>query len=342
VLEGGNLYFQVVFLLVSAQLEFYTNFVGKHHDFPCSLSSFENLKPWWVRRLWVWNTCCCRYHQELTELMIAIDVMRTDKKGVHSDCSCDCIVVCGGLDCGLTSRFCNVHRETFGRLTNLWTSILCEKGELSMWHKRSCLLGECVECGVNLLRVCPFEMSSVNLVKWKSIGYKVVGTTEEGNQRKASTLEYRETTPCELIEYLKPRLQAFVLHNYVASWQDFQFRELLSSVPPDTLVSCVDFSENYTLKVQNEIQSMHWHNDQVTILVHIAYQLNPGWTLENQELLLNKEVHYYILDDRTHDSLFVQHCFLLNWNHVLGKGLECSRDCAVHEGTVFQSACGAT
>jgi hypothetical protein len=99
VLEGGNLYFQVVFLLVSAQLEFYTNFVEKHPDFPCSLSSFENLKPWWVRRLRVWNTCCYRYHQELTELIIAIDGMRTNKKGIHSDCT----VVCGGVDCGLFS-----------------------------------------------------------------------------------------------------------------------------------------------------------------------------------------------------------------------------------------------
>jgi hypothetical protein len=123
-----------------------------------------------------------------------------------------------------------------------------------------------------------------------------------------------------LLDYLKPKLQAFVLHNYVASWQDLQFRELFSSVPPGTLVSCVDFSENYTLKVQNEIQSMHWHNDQVTILVHITYRLNDAWTMENEEPLLKKEVHYYISDDRTHDSLFVQHCFLLNWQHVVEGG----------------------
>jgi hypothetical protein len=177
------------------------------------------------------------------------------------------------------------------------------------------------EAASGVERMLLFEMSSEKLVKWKSIGYKVVGTTEEGNQRKASTLEYQETTPRELIQYVKPKLQAFLLHNYVASWQDFQFREFFSSVPPNTLVSCVDFSENYTLKVQNEIQSMHWHNDQVTILVHITYRLNLAWTLENEEPLLNKEVHYYISDDRTHDSLYVQHCFLLNWKHVQGEGV---------------------
>jgi hypothetical protein len=120
-----------------------------------------------------------------------------------------------------------------------------------------------------------------------------------------STLEYWETTPHEFVEYVKPKLTAFVLHNYVASWQDLQFKELFSSVPPNTLISCVDFSENYTLKIQNEIQSMHWHNEQVTILIHITYRENPDWSLENKEPLLLKEIHYYISDDQTHDSLFV-------------------------------------
>jgi hypothetical protein len=77
---------------------------------------------------------------------------------------------------------------------------------------------------VKLLLVCPLEITSEEVVKWKSIGYKLVGIIEEGNLRKASTLEYCETTPRELLDYLKPKLQAFVLHNYVASWQDLQFR----------------------------------------------------------------------------------------------------------------------
>jgi hypothetical protein len=35
-----------------------------------------------------------------------------------------------------------------------------------------------------------------------------------------------------------------------------------------------------------------------------------------------KEIHYYLFDDRTHDSLFVQHCFLLNWDHVNSQGFK--------------------
>jgi hypothetical protein len=36
-------------------------------------------------------------------------------------------------------------------------------------------------------------MTSEKLVKWKTIGYKVVGTTDKGNPKKAATLEYHES-----------------------------------------------------------------------------------------------------------------------------------------------------
>ena len=54
-----------------------------------------------------------------------------------------------------------------------------------------------------------------------------------------------------------------MLHNYVASWHDYHFKELFASIPSRTLISYIEFSKNYTLKVQYKIQSMHWHNDQV-------------------------------------------------------------------------------
>ena len=74
------------------------------------------------------------------------------------------------------------------------------------------------------------------------------------------------------------------------------------------------------MKIQNETQSMHWRSQQVLILVHIAYRLNPNWSNENNEPLLLKEVHYYVSDDKVHDSLYVQHCFLMHWNFMKDLG----------------------
>jgi hypothetical protein len=46
---------------------------------------------------------------------------------------------------------------------------------------------------------------------------------------------------------------------------------LPSTHTQDTIVSCIDFFDNYAFKVQNEIQDMHWFTFQITILVHITY-----------------------------------------------------------------------
>ncbi len=83
---------------------------------------------------------------------------------------------------------------------------------------------------------------------------------EESKEKKASKVEYNEAPPRDLIQYLKPCLKEFVLHNYVAHWQDVWFKEVLSIVSNDMVISCIDLSKNYTMKVHNEIQNMHWHN----------------------------------------------------------------------------------
>jgi hypothetical protein len=65
---------------------------------------------------------------------------------------------------------------------------------------------------------------------------------------------------------------------------------------------------------------MHWHSTQVTILVMISYCRNPTYDpcMHNSELL--KDVQYFISDDPSHDTGFVQHSFLLHWDFMKGQG----------------------
>jgi hypothetical protein len=163
-------------------------------------------------------------------------------------------------------------------------------------------LGQCHNCGVDIFKVCPKEFQSKKLIFWKSIRYEVVGFAEEGKEKKASKMEYNETPPCDLIQYLKPCLKELVLHNYVTCWQDVQCKEVLNIVSDDMVISCIDFSINYTTKVQNEIQNMHWHNFQVTILVHITYRHNPNYDHVDLNSQVLQVVHYYVSDDNSHDT----------------------------------------
>ncbi len=78
------------------------------------------------------------------------------------------------------------------------------------------------------------------------------------------------------------------------------------------IFSCVDFSKNYTMKIQHKVQNKHWHNFQVSILIHISYQHNPLVDVINLDSTIIKEIHYYVFDDPNHDSLFVQHVFMLH------------------------------
>jgi hypothetical protein len=83
----------------------------------------------------------------------------------------------------------------------------------------------------------------------RSLGYEVIGHIEEGKEKKASKVEFHVTPPRELIAYLKPCLKQFVLHKFLARWQDAQFKELMEAMPTGSMISCVDFSKNYTMRI---------------------------------------------------------------------------------------------
>jgi hypothetical protein len=50
--------------------------------------------------------------------------------------------------------------------------------------------------------------------------------------------------------------------------------------------------------------------------VHITYHHNPAPDPAHPKSKILKEVHYYILDEKEHDTLYVQHAFKLNWEFL--------------------------
>ena len=57
------------------------------------------------------------------------------------------------------------------------------------------------------------------------------------------------------------KTQLYVKHVDVACWQDERFKTCRDTFPIGTILSVVDFAENYTLQPQNEIQSQYYHSD---------------------------------------------------------------------------------
>jgi hypothetical protein len=179
----------------------------------------------------------------------------------------------------------------------------------------------CDSCGIQKLQFYPTELSTDLLIKWRRVSYVVVGKNRSEGEKKVPQLQYMETPPRVLIEYLKPKLVKYVLHNFISKRQEKEFKRTLSRLQPDTILSCIDFSQNYSMKVQDEVQSMHWHSQQITILVHITYMWNPEYDEQVPESRILKESHYYVSDEKEHDSLYVQHAFNLHWEFLKQKSL---------------------
>ncbi len=147
------------------------------------------------------------------------------------------------------------------------------------------------------------------MVKWKQFSMEKI-ITKKGEEKKKLRLLYESIISSELMQYLKPKLQFFACHNFVASWQDKMFKSCLPNLLDDTIVSMIDFAKNYSFEIQNEVQSMHWHNYQVTILVHITWVRNPNLHDESNKTLM--KYYFYISDNKSHDSYFVQHYLIIH------------------------------
>ena len=156
------------------QTTFFLRFTEAHPECSVRQRAFERLKPWWVRKLKERNTCCCIYHVQMDFMKVALGLLRDKQRGVHSSSSCTCeCSVCKGEIPGA----CHAHEAIFKRITLMWESCVCPKGELDVWHKLECLMGECPNCGFELFALCPLELSGTNsfIVKGKCFEYYEVG-----------------------------------------------------------------------------------------------------------------------------------------------------------------------
>lgn len=215
------------------------------------MRAFEGLKPYFVKKCKDRNVCWCKYHVELDMLREALNAIRDARKGVHSSISCSCSCLVCASSC---VDSCCAHLSKCDGVTKLWEQVVCPKGESDEFHKHDCLMGTCPQCGVNTLPLCPLEISSASFkLKWRCFSYEVVGVNDDGEPRKRITEVFRETLCFEFFEYLKPKLQQFVSHNFIARWQDVQCRISMKELPADAILSHVDFAENYSFEIQNEI-----------------------------------------------------------------------------------------
>jgi hypothetical protein len=176
--------------------------------------------------------------------------------------------------------------------------MLCPKIPGFDWHSLTCLKGECPNCGFWRIPICHRELDRENdsLMSWRRFEMVTVGgKTKKGDVKKVIRLEYKLTSPRVFLAFAKPKISHFLMHQHVARWQDVQYKASVANLKEGEILSLIDFAENYSFKGQDEIQSQHWYNFQLTILVHITYSVNPSYNhLDSQLKGLKTDYYYYI------------------------------------------------
>lgn len=289
-------------------MELYNTFKLQHPNMKISLRCFEGLKPWFVRKLKDRYTCCCIVHVQMIFLKEAINHMR-QKQGMHGiGCACMCAICMSEENPGM----CQAFTHLFTSINKLCESVLCAKPSDCTFHMLSCLMGDCQQCGPSRMILCPKERIETSFQLTVKVFEDV---SNEGATKKRKDLSIKQMDCKDFVDLLQRHMRLYIKHSFIATWQAQQFRECIKRFPNDVVVSVIDFAENYSFKEQNEIQSMHWYCSQVTILVHITYVRD-----EAENVL--KFIHFYISDDKEHDTLFVQHCLQLHIVWMQDKGFK--------------------
>ena len=120
----------------------------------------------------------------------------------------------------------------------------------------------------------PLKIENIDVTKKLSCkSYKYVkNETKLGIETKGLEYVEEEFPVLTFMDKFKKLIQPYICHTFFAKWQAQQFQTLRDNFPLGTIVSVVDFVENYSFVHQKEIQSYYYFNKQVTIMVHVCYR----------------------------------------------------------------------
>ena len=133
---------------------------------------------------------------------------------------------------------------------------------------------ECSQCGVDRFKLFPEDDSSdgAPLIKWERFEYIICGKDSSGKDKKRLQIVQKETKPSEMFRYFKHLLVGFPAHQFRASWQHEQFKQLMANLPLHHACCIHDYSENYSCRYQQEAQSLYFAQNQVSLHVTILFR----------------------------------------------------------------------
>ena len=151
---------------MSIQLDFCTSFKASHDQVKVSFICFWRLRPFFIRRLRDFKSCCCKCHMEMAEIVVGFNNMRSPRFHFPSTPeSCSCKAVCcdtGDKAVQEGAVKCQAPVHVYKRTLELWEQSLCLRPNGSDWHALKCVTGQCGRCGFHLILLCDMEFDRGN------------------------------------------------------------------------------------------------------------------------------------------------------------------------------------
>ena len=163
---------------------------------------------------------------------------------------------------------CKYHQNTKLQISSLGISeidykVLIEKSVCSI-DNRSCMM--------HLCNSCPKEQGVIEFLD----SLESVSDKEEFKYKqwvsvdRCSLVETIEQTS-EFIQSLSEKIVKLTRHHYIAKSQSSFLNNLKKNLNTNEAILLLDFSENYSFIIQDEVQSYHWKNVQCTVHPFVLY-----------------------------------------------------------------------
>ena len=239
-------------------------FLKENPEVKIGLSKFSSLRPLnvllssGIPR----NVCLCQYHESIKLI-------------------CDCL------------------KKEIAKFPN-YSGDFVEKFVCSS-DSEACMFGRCAKC-LDWLKTITEEVDlegPATRYEWK----RVETVSPTASKKDSKTMKFvkkvkisKEGTIGDAVESLQGKLPSFLAHVFIKRQQSKFFEERLAKLGLSEAVIQVDFAENYTCKYQDEPQSAHWNQEQVTLFT-VAI-----WTKEAAGVDNVCESHVIVSDEMMHDK----------------------------------------
>lgn len=142
-------------------------------------------------------------------------------------------------------------------------------------HDENCLLRECSKCKNSSILYNDYDENlTIQYFKWLNLNQAYFDKkTQTTKFTKKIAKAAKQVKVSDFVQQFECQLKSFMCHSARIGHQNNFIKTLKESLQPNELILHCDFSENYSLKYSQEIQSYHFggSRQQITMHTSVAY-----------------------------------------------------------------------